>query len=102
MRRLQATPKGQNRPEAVIQVSCRERPLPDRKADIAYEEIIVRRSNRFARPLSQGQADVGRIAPPSRLVARCGHSQIEDSALRRSRTPAQNRGPRPDYQTVPV
>jgi len=26
--------KGRSRPEAVIQVSCRERPLPDRKADI--------------------------------------------------------------------
>jgi hypothetical protein len=35
----------QIRPEAVIQASCRERPLSDRKADIAYEEIIVRRSS---------------------------------------------------------
>ena len=26
-------------------------PLTDRKADIAYEEIIVRRSNRFSCPL---------------------------------------------------
>ncbi len=37
--------KGRNRPKAVIQASCRERPLWDRKADIAYEEIIVRRSS---------------------------------------------------------
>ncbi len=41
MRRLQSTPNDRNRPKAVIQVSCRERPLSDRKADIAYEEIIV-------------------------------------------------------------
>ncbi len=52
-----------------IQVHCRERPLWDRKADIAYEEIIVRRGNRFDYPLSQAKADVGRVAPPSRLVA---------------------------------
>ena len=55
--------KGRNRPESVIEVSYRERPLPDRKADIAYEEIIVRRGNRFDCPLSQAQADVGRVAP---------------------------------------
>ncbi len=61
--------KGRNRSEAVIQVSCRERPLPDRKADTAYDEIIVRRGNRFGCPLSQAQADVGRVVPPSRLVA---------------------------------
>jgi hypothetical protein len=40
-----------------------ERPLLDRKADIAYEEIIVHPSNRFDCPLSQAQADVGRVAP---------------------------------------
>ncbi len=44
--------KGRNRPEAVIQASCRERPLSDRKADIAYEEIIVRRSSQLDCPLS--------------------------------------------------
>ncbi len=66
--------KGWSRPEAVIQVSCRERPLPDRKADITYEEIIVRRSNRFACPLSLAQADVGWVAPPSRLVAKTRHT----------------------------
>ncbi len=37
--------KGWSRPFSVIHASQRERPLPDRKADIAYEEIIVRRSN---------------------------------------------------------
>ena len=67
--RKQTIANDQNRPEAVIQVGCRERPLPDRKADIAYEEIIVRRGNRFDYPLSQAKADVGRVAPPSRLVA---------------------------------
>ena len=36
------------RPESAIQARRRERPLPDRKSDIAYEEIIVRRSNWFA------------------------------------------------------
>ncbi len=51
--------KGRNRPEAVIQASCRERPLSDRKADIAYEEIIVRRSSQYALALCQAQADVG-------------------------------------------
>ena len=50
--------KGWNRPNPVIQVSCLERPLSDRKADIAYEEIIVRHSNRFDCRLSQGQADL--------------------------------------------
>ncbi len=45
-------PNDQFRPESVIEVSYRERPLPDRKADIAYEEIIVRRGNRFDCPLS--------------------------------------------------
>ncbi len=40
-------PEDRNRPMTAIEVRCRERPLTDRKADIAYEEIIVRRSNRF-------------------------------------------------------
>ena len=44
--------KGRNRPNPAIQGRCRERRLSDRKADIAYEEIIVRRGNRFACPLS--------------------------------------------------
>ncbi len=43
---------GSIRPKSAIQGRRRERPLPDRKADIAYKEIIVRRSNRFACPLS--------------------------------------------------
>lgn len=34
---------GKNRPEAVLQASYRKRLLSDREADIAYEEIIVRR-----------------------------------------------------------
>jgi hypothetical protein len=46
MRRLQATPKGRNRPESVVQVRRRERQLLDRKAVITNEEIIVRRSRR--------------------------------------------------------
>ena len=65
-------------PISVIQVSCRERPLSDRKADIAYDEIIVRRGNRFDCPLSQAQADVRRAAPPSRLVATSGHSSNQN------------------------
>ena len=44
--------KGRSRPESVIEVSYRERPLPDRKADIAHEAIIVRRTNRRDCPLS--------------------------------------------------
>jgi hypothetical protein len=44
--RVTAT-KGWSRPKSTIHVHCRERPLWDRKADIAYEEIIVRRSNRL-------------------------------------------------------
>ncbi len=51
MRWLLLKLKGWNRPKSVIQVHCRERPLPDRKADIAYEEIVVRHSNRFDCPL---------------------------------------------------
>ena len=65
---------GSSRPTTAIQVLCRERPLPDRKADIASEAIIVRRGNRFDCPLSQAQADVGWDAPPSRLVAKLGHA----------------------------
>jgi hypothetical protein len=38
--------------------------------DIAYDEIIVRRGNRFDCPLSQAQADVGRVAPPSSRYGR--------------------------------
>jgi hypothetical protein len=40
--------KGWSRPTSAIHDVWREPPLSDRKADIAYEEIIVRRSNRFA------------------------------------------------------
>jgi hypothetical protein len=43
---------GWNRPKSAIQVRWRERPLPDRKADIAYDEIIVRCSNQLDCPLS--------------------------------------------------
>ena len=60
---------GWSRPESVIHFGRRERPLPDRKADIAYKEIIVRRSNRLDCPLSQAQSDVRWDAPPSRLIA---------------------------------
>jgi hypothetical protein len=42
------------RPNPAIQVRCRERLLSDRKADIAYEEIIVRRSNRLISAGFQG------------------------------------------------
>ncbi len=42
------SPNGGNRPNSAIHDVWREGPLSDRKADIAYEEIIVRRSNRFA------------------------------------------------------
>ena len=49
---------GENRPISVIHAGQRERLLPDRKADIAYGEIIVRRSNQFDCLLSQTQADV--------------------------------------------
>ncbi len=73
MRRLQATPNDQNRPEAVIQVSCRERPLPDRKADIAYEEITVRRSNQLDSPLFCLVANVCQADSHGRLIARCSH-----------------------------
>ncbi len=69
MRWLPLKLKGWNRPESVIHVGRRERPLPDRKADIAYEEIIVRRGNRFDCPLFPLLADVGWVAPLSRLVA---------------------------------
>ncbi len=61
--------KGWSRPKPAIQGRCRERPLSDRKGDIAYEEIIVRRSNWLGFPLSQAQAGVGRVAVPGRLVA---------------------------------
>jgi hypothetical protein len=37
--------KGWSRPVSAIHDRRRERPLLDRKADIAYEEIIVRRSS---------------------------------------------------------
>ncbi len=42
--------------------------------DIAYEEIIVRRGNRFDCPLFPLLADVGWVAPLSRLVANSGLS----------------------------
>jgi hypothetical protein len=42
-------------PKSAIHISCSERPLTDRKADIAYEEIIVRCSNRFDCALSPCQ-----------------------------------------------
>ncbi len=41
-------------------------PFRDREADIAYKEIIVRRSNRCAGPLPRAQAAVGRVPRPSR------------------------------------
>jgi hypothetical protein len=44
--------KGWSRPKSAIQARWRKRPLPDRKADIAYEEIIVRRSSQLDCPLS--------------------------------------------------
>jgi hypothetical protein len=44
--------KGWNRPISVIDSGQSERQLPDRKADIAYEEIIVRRSSQLDCPLS--------------------------------------------------
>ncbi len=50
--------KGWNRPEAVIQVRCRERPVSDRKADIAYEEIIVRRSSQYAGGITKAMGSV--------------------------------------------
>ena len=50
--------KGRSRPEAAIQASCCERRIWDRKADIAYEEIIVRRSIWLDGPLSQARADI--------------------------------------------
>jgi hypothetical protein len=70
---LKTIANGSSRPKSVIQGSCRERPLSDRKADIAYEEIVLRRSSRFACPLSQALADVGAAAPPSRLIATSRH-----------------------------
>ena len=43
--------KGRNRPFSVIRAGLRERRLPDRKADIAHEAIIVRRINQLDSPL---------------------------------------------------
>ncbi len=43
----------------VLTAPDKQRPLPDHKADIAYEETIVQRGNRFDCPLSQARADVG-------------------------------------------
>ncbi len=34
-------------------------PLRDLKADVAYEEIVLRRSNWLERPLSDREADLG-------------------------------------------
>jgi hypothetical protein len=38
--------KGWSRPKIAIQVSCRECPQSDGKADIAFVKFIVRRSSR--------------------------------------------------------
>ena len=43
--------KGWSRPFSVIHAGLRERQLPDRKADIAHEAIIVRRINQLDSPL---------------------------------------------------
>jgi hypothetical protein len=69
MRRLQASLKGKNRPFSVIQVHWRERLLLDRKAGIAYEEIIVRRGIQSVRPLFHLLEDVGRADPLGRPIA---------------------------------
>ncbi len=45
--------KGWSRPKIAVQGQWCKRRLWDRKADIAHEAIIVRRSNWFAGPLSQ-------------------------------------------------
>ncbi len=57
--------KGWSRPTTVIQVHCRERPLPDRKADIAYKAIIVRRSKRrsYSIARAKGFLPVARTCP---------------------------------------
>ncbi len=71
-------------------------PLSDRKADIAYEEIIVRRSNRFGFPLSQAQADVEWVAPPSRLLANSSHSANSlSNALASTRSSVSNPSEKP-------
>ncbi len=59
MDRLCDSHEGLESTKSAIQARWRKRPLPDRKADIAYEEIIVRRSNRIECPLSDLQADLG-------------------------------------------
>ena len=60
--------KGWSRPFSVIHAGQRERQLLDCKADIACEEIIMRRSNRSDCPHSQALAVVGWAAPTSRFV----------------------------------
>jgi hypothetical protein len=44
--------KGNLRPTTAIQARRRERPFPDRRADIVSEEIVVRRTNPRDCPLS--------------------------------------------------
>jgi hypothetical protein len=61
--------KGRNRPESVIHVGRRKCPLLDRKADITYEELIVRRSSQSDRPLFYLVADVGQADSLGRLIA---------------------------------
>ena len=70
--------KGWSRPEAVIQVSCRERPLLDRKADIAYEEIIVRCGIQRDRPFFYLVADVGQADSLGRLIANSRQTHLAD------------------------
>ncbi len=54
--------KGWSRPFSVIHAGQRERPLRDRKADIAYEEIVVRHGIQRDYPLFDRVADVGQAA----------------------------------------
>jgi len=49
-------------------------PLWDLKADIACDEVIVRRSSQWHRPLCYIVADVGRADPLGRLIANSGNS----------------------------
>ena len=51
MAELRPSRMAQVDPKAVIRVHCRERPLWDRKADIAHGMIVVRCSNRLDCPL---------------------------------------------------
>ena len=78
MKRLRAESKGKNRPNSVVQVHCRERPLPDRKDDIAYEEIIVRCGIQRDRPFFYLVADVGQADSLGRLIANSRQTQLAD------------------------